>query len=117
MYVGDKGLILAGFNGDRPHVYPENPKYPPPAPRQRGGAGGAQRDPAIDQWLGACKGGPASLTNFEVQCPVTEAFLLGCLSQRFPGERFEWDAANVRVTNSDKANKFLEQAPRSAYKV
>jgi hypothetical protein len=57
------------------------------------------------------------MTNFEVQCPVTEAFLLGCLSQRFPGERFEWDAAKVRVTNSDKANQYLEQTPRAAYKV
>ena len=82
MYVGDKGVILAGFNGDQPRVYPESSKYTaPPAQRGEVGEGG----PAIDQWLAAIKGGPASLTNFEVQSPVTEAFLLGCLAQRFPG--------------------------------
>ena len=59
----------------------------------------------------------ASLTNFEVQSPVTEAFLLGCLTQRFPGERFEWDSAAGRVTNSEKATKYLDTPARSAYRV
>ncbi len=116
MYIGDKGIIVAGFNGDQPKVYPESKKYaapPPPARGQGGGEGG----PAIDQWLGAIKGGPPSLTNFEVQSPVTEAFLLGCLTQRFPGERFEWDSAAGRVTNSDKANRYLDPPARSPYRV
>ena len=112
MYVGDKGIILAGFNGDRPRVYPESKKYqtPPRQPRGRG-----QRDTAVDQWIAACKGGPPSLTNFEIQSPVTEAFLLGCLAQRLPGERFEWDAANMRITNSEKANKYLDPPSRGNY--
>jgi hypothetical protein len=114
MYVGDKGVILAGFNGDQPRVYPESSKYTaPPARRGQTGEGG----PAIDQWLAAIKDGPASLTNFEVQSPVTEAFLLGCLAQRFPGERFEWDSAAGRVTNSEKATKYLDTPARSAYRV
>ena len=83
MYVGDKGIILAGFNGDRPRVYPESKKYQ--APQRQRGRGGPQRDTAVDQWIAACKGGPASLTNFEISSPVTEAFLLGCLAQRLPG--------------------------------
>jgi predicted dehydrogenase len=116
LYVGDKGFILASFNGDRPRVYPENPKYQTPPARQRNAGGGPPRDAAIDQWIGACKGGAPSLTNFELQTPVTEAFLLGCLVQRFPGERFDWDTAAQRVTNSEKA-RYLGQEPRSPYKI
>lgn len=113
MYIGDKGIILAGFNGDRPRVYPESPKYqaPPRDPNAR------PPDAAIDQWIAACKGGPPSLTNFELQSPVTEAFLLGCLAQRFPGERFEWDTAGARITNSEKANRYLDPPARSKYAI
>jgi predicted dehydrogenase len=114
MYVGEKGIIVAGFNGDHPHVYPESPKYQAPAQQRRGGPA---PEPAIDQWTGAIKGGPPSLTNFEVQAPVTEAFLLGCLAQRFPGERFEWDTAAGKVTNSEKANGYLDPPARSTYRV
>ena len=115
MYVGDKGLILAGFNGDQPKLYPESKKYTAPPPRR--GGGGGEGGPAIDQWLAAIKGGPASLTSFEVQSPVTEAFLLGCISQRLPGERLEWDTTAGRITSSEKANKYLDPAARSPYRV
>jgi predicted dehydrogenase len=112
MYVGDKGFILAGFNGNNPRVYPESTKYQAP-PRQRGERSG-YRDVAIEQWLTACKGsGPAPLANFEIQSPVTEAFLLGCLAQRFPGERLEWDAANMRITSSEKANRYVDPPART----
>jgi predicted dehydrogenase len=113
MYVGDKGVILAGFNGDRPRVYPESKKYTVP-PRDPNAPRG---DAAIDQWIGAAKGGAPSLTSFEIQSPVTEAFLLGCLAQRFPGEQFAWDSENMRITNSEKANRYLDPAPRTGFGV
>ena len=65
MYVGDRGFLLAGFNGDNPRVYPANDAYQMP-PRERGERG---RDTAVDQWVAACKGGPASATSFETQSP------------------------------------------------
>jgi predicted dehydrogenase len=116
MYVGDKGLLLGGFNGDRPRVYPQSPKYQyQPKPRQ---PGAPRTDAAIDQWLAACKGGAiAPLANFELQSPVTEAFLLGCIAQRFPGEFLEWDTANMRITNSEKLNAYIDPPYRSAHKL
>src|SRR6201999_1644948 len=69
LYIGDKGILLAGFSGNNPHIYPESKKYQAPPPRPRGER---PRDVAIDQWVAACKGGaPAPLANFEAQSPVT----------------------------------------------
>jgi len=114
LYVGDKGFLLGGFNGENPKVYPESKKYqaPPPPP-----ARGAYSDSAIAHWLAACKGGPATATSFELQSPVTESFLLGCLAQHFPGEWLEWDSANLRFTNSEKANRYVDPPYRSEYRL
>jgi predicted dehydrogenase len=111
MYVGEKGILLAGFNGDSPRVYPESKKYqtPPRGPR------GETRDRAVDQWVNACKGGPRPVANFESQAPVTEAFLLGCLAQQLPNERYEWDSANMRITNSEQANRLVDPPYRPEY--
>jgi len=104
MYVGDKGIVLAGFNGQNPRVYPESAQYTPPARDRRA----EMQDRAVDQWIAACKGGPSPAADFVGQQAVTEAFLLGCLAQRRPGDRLEWDPANMRVTSSEAANKFID---------
>jgi predicted dehydrogenase len=112
VYAGDKGFILGGFNGQNPRVYPESPKYVAPTPPPRGVE---DRDHAIDQFIAACKGGPAPLAAAEAQSPVTEAFLLGCIAQRMPGERLEWDTAAMRVTNSEPANKLVDPPYRGQW--
>jgi predicted dehydrogenase len=112
MYVGDKGIVLGGFNGNHPRVYPESPKYQSPAARRD-----HERDLAVDQWIAACKGGPSPKANFESQAPVTEAFLLGCIAQRSPGEFLEWDTGKMRITSSETANKYVDPPVRSEYKV
>ncbi|HUO28104.1 MAG TPA: Gfo/Idh/MocA family oxidoreductase [Bryobacteraceae bacterium] len=111
LYVGDKGYILAGFNGNNPRVYPESKNYQAP-PRARGER---PRDLAIDQFVAACKGGPAPLANFEIQSPVTEAFLLGCIAQRFPGSRIEWDTEHMRITSPEKLNAYVDPPARSGF--
>jgi len=115
MYVGDKGILLAGFNGNHPHVYPESSKYAAPAPAAR--TGRPRTDIAIDQWIAACKGGPTAIANFESERPVTEAFLLGCIAQRLPGDFLVWDEEKMRITSSEKANALVDPPARAKYRV
>jgi hypothetical protein len=143
MYVGEKGILLAGFNGADPRVYPPSPKYVAPQrqearsetggqsaqaipanpqrPEGRSEAGGQgtqagpRRDGAIEAWIAACKGGPAPLVNFEIQAPVTEALLLGCLAQRLPGEKLLWDTTEMKVTNNEKAQAFVDPPYRNGF--
>jgi predicted dehydrogenase len=113
MYIGDKGFLLGGFNGDHPHVYPRpNPYEPPPEDPHRWDE---MHDAGVLQWVAACKGGPAPLASFETQAPVTEALLMGCLTQRLPWQRFEWDSVNRSVTNSEVANRFVDPPYRQGY--
>ncbi|MBK9316817.1 MAG: hypothetical protein IPM55_21610 [Acidobacteria bacterium] len=95
MYVGDKGILLAGFNGQNPRVYPPSPKYvvPPrqeirPLVRSEAGAQPAQAAPPRNAPIRCmdCRlqsKGPAALTNFEIQAPVT-----GSLPVRLSGPAF-----------------------------
>jgi predicted dehydrogenase len=114
LYVGDKGFLLAGFNGEHPRVYPQSPKYVAPTETPED-ENPEHHDVAIDQWIAACKGGPTPVANFESQAPVTEAFLLGCIAQRRPGDFLEWDPAHMRITSSAKANEFVDPPARSQY--
>ena len=118
MYVGDKGFILAGYNGTNPRVNPDSKKYQL-APRQRGDAVAGERgDNSIDQWVAAVKKrGPAPATNYALQTGPTESILLGGLAQRFIGEKLEWDSANMRVTNLEKANAYVNPPYRGGYTV
>jgi len=111
----NEGDVMGALQAKVPaaRVYPESAKYQAP-PRQPRGE--RPRDAAIDQFVAACKGGaPAPLANFEIQSPVTEAFLLGCIAQRFPGERIEWDTANMRITNSEKLQAFVDPPGRPGF--
>jgi predicted dehydrogenase len=115
MYVGDKGIVIGGFNGSHPRVYPESKTYQAPPPNQN--EYDERHDAAVLQFIAACKGGPAPLASFQTQAPVTEAFLLGCLAQHAPWQRYQWDTATKRITNTDSANQYIDPPYRKEYAV
>lgn len=109
LYVGDKGFLLAGFNGNDPSVYPPSPRYQAPRRERSGRSDGAPPDSAIDRWIAACRGGaPEPPASFQAQGPVTEALLLGCLAQRLPGERLRWETASMSIAGNGKANALVD---------
>jgi predicted dehydrogenase len=66
------------------------------------------------EWIAACKGGPAALSNFDYAGPMTEAVLLGNVALR-AGEPIEFDAARLKVTNSAKGDALLRREYRKGW--
>ena len=69
-----------------------------------------------EEWVAACKGGPAALSNFSRSGPFTEMVLLGNLAIR-AGEKVEWDPMNLRSANSSKANEFVRRDYRKGWEL
>jgi len=64
----------------------------------------------------AIRGGAKPYSHFDHSVPLTEMVLLGCISQRVPGE-LKWDAGACRFTNSKEANQLLKPYVREGWKI
>ena len=106
--IGDKGTIVEG------RLVPESrmKDYKKPAqsiPRIKDGEKGHEQN-----WIDACKGGPAACSNFEYAGPLTETVLLGNVAIR-AGKRIEWDGPNMKITNILEANELLGRKYREGW--
>ena len=67
-------------------------------------------------WARACKGEVEATSPFSYAAPLTEVMLLGLVALRAgQGFRMEYDAAHMRVTNSEAANTFLTREYRQGW--
>ncbi len=66
------------------------------------------------EWIAACKTGSATSCNFGASGPISEAVMLGSLAYR-TGAKLDWDAANLRVTDSPAANALLRREYRPGW--
>ena len=64
----------------------------------------------------AIRGGAKPYSHFDHSVPLTELVLLGCISQRVPGE-LKWDAGACRFTNSKEASQLLKPYVREGWKI
>ncbi|MBN2329719.1 MAG: Gfo/Idh/MocA family oxidoreductase [Candidatus Omnitrophica bacterium] len=112
LFVGDRGKILADFSGGDPRIIPEEKMkafQPPPETLSRPIDG-------LDQWLRACKGGPASSASFENVFPFSEAIALGNIALRVP-QKLQWDSEKKTFTNNADAAKFLHRTYRPGWEL
>ena len=115
VFVGEKGKLMCGTYGDSPRLIPESKmqeyKRPPTTlPRIPGGSGGHEQD-----WVRACKWGEPGCSNFDYSGPLTETVLMGNLAIRHPGEKLDWDGANMTVTNLPEANEYVRRHYREGW--
>jgi predicted dehydrogenase len=105
IFIGDKGVIMDG------RLIPDSkmtelPRPPKTIPRITG--------THEQNWIDACKGGPAACSNFEYAGPLTEVVLLGNIAVR-TASRIEWDGPNMKITNVPEANELLSRNYRQGW--
>lgn len=122
--VGTKGLLFSPDDyGARYYLLPEKDfdGYKPPEqtlPRIPFKAGGDQRQKW--EFVSTIKGDHKSgtMSNFGYAGRLTETILVGNLALRSNvGDRIEWDAVNLRSTNVESVNKFVDREYREGWEI
>jgi hypothetical protein len=109
LYIGDEGMIVTEHGGDsqlfrkgrRADIELPQPVLP------RG-------ENHYEEWVRACKGGAAPLSNFAYAGPLTELVLMGNVAIQ-TRERIEWDSERFEVTNRQDANRLLHREYREGW--
>lgn len=110
MFVGTEGHMFADYNKYRLFPRDKYAKYEPPAKSIPDSIGHHA------EWIKACKDGSETTCNFNYSGALTETVLLGNVAYR-SGQKIDWDAENLRVTNSDKANDLIRKTYRKGWEV
>ncbi len=119
LYIGEKGTILAGFNGQRPQLFAQGKRQPlfPGEPEEHGyreHAPGERNRP----WVEAIKGGPQSPGSFLNAASISDAVCLGTIGLRTGyGKKLVFDSASMSVTNDAGANKFMHREYRKGWEL
>ena len=112
LLVGDEGTLFSegDYAGERNDLFPKEKfadfKIPeltlPESPGH------------FEEYARACKGGEPALSNFGYAGRLTETVLLGNVALQ-AGEKIEWDAKNLKVTNISTANQYLHREYRNGW--
>lgn len=107
IYVGDLAtLYVPHYWGEGKIV--EGAAKPRPAPTIPDSPGHYQ------EWINACKGGPAALSNFDNAGPLTEMVLLGNIALR-TGKRCAWDPKSLSVAGVPEADGLIRTEYRKGW--
>ncbi len=113
LFVGERGLLLHETYGRDPRLYP--------AELEEEAAAVAPSYRRIEEshemnWANACKGIGEATCPFSYAAPLTEVMLLGLVALRTgQGYEIRYDGERMRVTNSERANRYLTREYRSGW--
>ncbi len=68
------------------------------------------------EWIDACRGGPATFSSFAVASKLAETCILGTIAQQVPGRKLGWDAAAMRFADAD-AQALVKPAYRPGWSI
>ncbi len=102
LFVGSKGMLLAGF--DKHVLLPEENfadfKVPEPT---------IPKSPGFHrEWIDACKGGTPATCNFSYSGPMAETAILGNTAYRAGRKSFDWDAEKMVAVDCPEVQAALK---------
>jgi hypothetical protein len=118
VFVGDKGILVAGNYCESPRLVPEEkmqafPVPPKTLPRVKRGLN------HYTDFLRACReGGEPPSSSFDYGGPLTEIVLLGCLAERAGvGKKVEWDPVNLKCANLPELDPLVHRPYRKGWEL
>lgn len=114
MFVGDKGKILAGFNVENPRIISGKQMGNSEQQNAKKQNQVQQTTEALPLFVEACKSGKQYPGNFSEAEYLTEAVNLYAVALR-TNKLLNYDAANMKITNSTDANAYLSRNYRSGW--
>ena len=112
VFIGTKGVMATSSRGEGVQLLPAARWAEYVLPPQL-----LTRSPGhMLDWVRACKGGEMSCSDFSISAPYAEWLTLILIAFRVPG-KLEWDAKNMRFTNSPEANKYVRPVVKKGWEL
>ena len=110
LFVGSDGMVISDYSRHMLLPAKQFADFQRPEPFIPKSLGHHQ------EWVHAIKTNGPTTCNFDYSGALTEVVLLGVASYR-SGETIEWDAANLKVTNSPSAQQFIHKEYRKGWQL
>ncbi len=115
LFVGDSGLILAGFHGEEPKLFLQG-KMQNLWETAGATADTRTRRDRTNPWVEACRGGEASPGSFLEAAGITDTVNLGTVALR-ARTKVLFDSATGQITNKPEANRYLVRDYRPGWEL
>jgi hypothetical protein len=109
LFIGSKGMLLAGYNDRKLLPEKDFKDYEAPKPSIPSSVG------HYKEWVEACKKGGETTCNFDYSGALAESALLGTVSYRL-GKGFDWDGSKLKASEAG-AEKYLRKEYRKGWEV
>lgn len=110
IFEGEKGTLFADYGQHFFFPSDDFKDYKPPTPTIPKSIGHHA------EWIKACKDGSPTTCNFAYSGPLALTVLLGNVAFR-SGQKLEWDAAKLQVTNAPEAQKYISKEYRKGWEI